>query len=116
VFRRVAEASLRYLGVSAGAASAKAEGSRAVSDPVTSTSRNAGGAQATPVMAMSLGPGEVRVPDAMGLGARDAMRAVTSAGLLPEIEGSGTLVRQTPQPGAAAPKGGVVHLVFEPPS
>jgi cell division protein FtsI (penicillin-binding protein 3) len=116
VFRRVAEASLRYLGISAGAASAKTEASRAGADPATPVSRSAAGAPATPVMAMSIGPGEVRVPDAMGLGARDAMRTVTSAGLLPEIEGSGTLVRQTPQPGAAAPKGGVVHLVFEPPS
>jgi cell division protein FtsI (penicillin-binding protein 3) len=119
VFRRVAEASLRYLGVSAGAAGAKTEAARGAGDKGLPVSRNdsvAPAAPAAPTVAMNVGPGEVRVPDAVGLGARDAMRAVTAVGLLPEIEGSGTLVRQTPQPGAAAPKGGVVHLVFEPPS
>jgi cell division protein FtsI (penicillin-binding protein 3) len=115
VFRRVAEASLRYLGVSAGQAGPKMEASRAGADAITPASRTAAAsAPVTPVM--TLGQGEVRVPDATGLGARDAMRTVTAAGLLPEMEGSGTLVRQSPQPGAAAPKGGVVHLVFEPPS
>jgi cell division protein FtsI (penicillin-binding protein 3) len=117
VFRRIGEASLRYLGVSAGVASAKTSGAQGpASSPKT------GGTPPTPtdatsaVSVMTLGQGEVRVPDAVGLGAHDALRLVTSAGLLPELEGWGRLVRQTPAAGAAAPKGGVVHLVFEPPS
>jgi cell division protein FtsI (penicillin-binding protein 3) len=122
VFRRVAEASLRYLGVSAGVSSKTPPGSSdprasgspggAVSDSLADTKT----AFATQVSVMTLGQGEVRVPDAAGLGARDALRLFTSAGLMPEIEGSGRLVRQAPAAGAATPKGGVVHLVFEPPS
>jgi cell division protein FtsI (penicillin-binding protein 3) len=112
VFRRVAEASLRYLGVSAGAE----EGAPGSVERISPSSRG-DAAGAPPVVAMmALGQGEVRVPDALGLGARDAMRLVASAGLLPEMEGSGRLVRQSPAPGAATSKGGVVHLVFEPPS
>ena len=122
VFRRVAEASLRYLGVSAGASSKlppasgnlQPSGSPAVVSPDAPV--DAKTAFAPQVSVMTLGQGEVRVPDAAGLGARDALRLFTSAGLMPEIEGSGRLVRQAPAAGAATPKGGVVHLVFEPPS
>ena len=57
------------------------------------------------VAPMALGPDEVRIPDAVGLCARDALKLMTGAGLLAEIEGSGRLVRQSPQPGAAAAKG-----------
>jgi len=62
---------------------------------------------------MALGPNEVRTPDASGLGARDALKLMVGAGLLADIEGTGRLVRQTPQPGAAAAKGSTVRLVFE---
>ncbi len=118
VFRRVAEASLRYLGVSAGASGAKAEASRApdATDATLAAARNDTAAKTQSATAASLGQGDVRVPDATGLGARDALRVVTTAGLIPEIEGSGRLVRQAPSPGAAAPKGGRIHLVFEPAS
>jgi cell division protein FtsI (penicillin-binding protein 3) len=58
----------------------------------------------------------VRVPDASGLAARDAVRAVGALGLVPEIEGTGKLVRQNPQPGSPVPKGSSVRLVFEPSS
>jgi cell division protein FtsI (penicillin-binding protein 3) len=115
VFRRVAEASLRYLGVSAGASAPVGKIAQS-SPPAPAPARDARSTGPEVATAMSLGPGEVRVPDAVGLGARDAVRTMTSAGLSPEIEGSGTLVRQSPLPGAAAPKGGVVHLVFEPSS
>ena len=62
---------------------------------------------------MTLGPNELRTPDATGLGARDALKLMAGAGLLVDIEGAGRLVRQTPQPGAAAAKGSTVRLVFE---
>jgi cell division protein FtsI (penicillin-binding protein 3) len=113
VFRRVAEASLRYLGFSAGTAAAPQPS--ATTDGAKPSGSDTANAPPALVLA-SPGQGEVRVPDARGLFARDAMRLLTSGGLLPEIEGSGRLVRQTPAAGAATPKGGVVHLVFEPPS
>lgn len=117
VFRRVAEASLRYLGVSAGVAAPDPQPApQRLPETPTPSSRSDTAGPPPSVSVTTLGQGEVRVPDALGLGARDAMHLVTSAGLLPEMEGSGRLIRQTPAPGAATPKGGVVHLVFEPPS
>ena len=61
-------------------------------------------------------PSDVRVPDAMGMGARDAVRTVGNAGLVPLVEGTGRLVKQVPSPGTPAPKGSSVRLVFEPAS
>jgi len=62
---------------------------------------------------IAVGPNQVRTPDAAGLGARDALKLMMAAGLVAEIEGSGHVVRQTPEPGAAAAKGSTVRLVFE---
>jgi cell division protein FtsI (penicillin-binding protein 3) len=118
VFRRVAEASLRYLGVAPSAAFTKAdkarqqeaEGKLAAAKPALVATYADTARDAAPI---ALGPGEIRIPDAAGLGARDALKLMTAAGLLSEIEGTGRLVRQTPPPGAAASKGSTVRLVFE---
>jgi cell division protein FtsI (penicillin-binding protein 3) len=118
VFRRVAEASLRYLGVAPSAALSKADRARAAEEESRSApSRPESVATFADVPyvpgPMALGPNEVRTPDASGLGARDALKLMVGAGLLADIEGTGRLVRQTPQPGAAAAKGSTVRLVFE---
>jgi hypothetical protein len=47
---------------------------------------------------------------------RDAIHAVSGAGFVPQIEGSGRLVRQAPLPGTPAAKGTSVRLLFEPSS
>ncbi len=117
VFRRVAEASLRYLGVAPSAALSKADRARAADEEHAALSKpNSNTSHAdvpyTPGP-MTLGPNEVRTPDATGLGARDALKLILGAGLIADIEGTGHLVRQTPQPGAAAEKGSTVRLVFE---
>ena len=62
------------------------------------------------------GIGEVRVPDATGLGAHDAVLVLTRAGLVPRLEGMGRAVRMSPAAGSAVPKGSSVRLVLEPPS
>jgi cell division protein FtsI (penicillin-binding protein 3) len=121
VFRRVAEASLRYLGVAPSQAIVKADRVRLQAEddqkpppkPVPTLSYSDVARAPSP---MSIGPNEVRVPDATGLGARDALKLMAAAGLLPEIEGSGHLARQNPQAGVAAAKGSTVRLVFEPSS
>ena len=121
VFRRVAEASLRYLGVAPSAALTKADKARqqdaddrtAAAKPATVPAYVDTSHDSAP---MALQANEVRVPDAVGLGARDALKLMTAAGLLSDIEGSGRLVRQNPQQGSAAPKGSTVRLVFEPSS
>jgi hypothetical protein len=63
-----------------------------------------------------LPPGTVRVPDATGMPAHDVLAALTKAGLVPQIEGWGRVVRQSPAGGAAAPKGSPVRVVLEPAS
>jgi cell division protein FtsI (penicillin-binding protein 3) len=121
VFRRVAEASLRYLGVAPSQALTRADrarqhaedGQAAAAGPVPPPSLVDLARATSP---MTLGPNEIRVPDATGLGARDALKLIVAAGLLPQIEGSGHLVRQAPQAGVGAVKGSTVRLVFEPSS
>ena len=134
VFRRVAEASLRYLGVPPTHSIPKIKAVTRTGDPADATLAamkidGAGGsakigslpADNTPAPgpAAPLGPpppSSVRVPDAMGMGARDAVRTVGNAGLVPLVEGTGRLVKQVPAPGTPSPKGSSVRLVFEPAS
>jgi len=137
VFRRVAEASLRYLGVPPTHTIPKIKAVTRTGDPADATLSamkidGAGGspkvdvdsakdrALAGPPPASATAgpppPASVRVPDALGLGARDAVRTVGNAGLVPLVEGTGRLVKQVPSPGTPAPKGSSVRLVFEPAS
>jgi len=117
VFRRVAESSLRYLGVTPTGATAKLD--RALKADLAQAAVPAKGAPLDTSVASqitALAGGEARVPDATGMPAHEAVRAVTQAGLLPQLEGSGRVVRQQPPAGSAAPKGSSVRLVFESPS
>lgn len=139
VFRRVAEASLRYLGVPPSGSTPKIKAVVREGDPadMTLAALKADSAadpagvnaaakpgpsaavQATVGPPMPVGPplpNAVKVPDASGMGARDAVRAVGAAGLVPIIEGSGRLMKQIPPAGSPVPKGASVRLVFESPS
>jgi hypothetical protein len=66
--------------------------------------------------AAPLAPGSVRVPDATGMAAHDVVVSLSKAGLVPQMEGWGRAVRQTPMPGSPAPKGSAVRVVLEPAS
>jgi cell division protein FtsI (penicillin-binding protein 3) len=126
VFRRVAEASLRYLGVTPFAGSAKISAVKREGDPADATLAAVRGPaspapQAQPANApasppVALAPGTVRVPDATGMPAHDVLAALAKAGLVPQIEGWGRVVRQSPAAGAAAPRGSPVRVVLEPAS
>jgi cell division protein FtsI (penicillin-binding protein 3) len=120
VFRRVAEASLRYLGVTPSASSAKIMAVKREGDPADATfamMKPPAAPSPTPTAApLSLPAGSVRVPDATGMAAHDAVVMLSKAGLVPQIEGWGRAVRQTPAPGAPAPKGSPVRVVLEPAS
>lgn len=127
VFRRVAEASLAYLGVvspsgpsnldaakqEAGRTQATAGGPRTVAKLRQPALPSSGPSDES---ADSSAPGSVRVPDATGMGAHDVVVTLARAGFVPEIEGWGLAVRQTPPPGARAAKGTQVHVVLEPAS
>jgi cell division protein FtsI (penicillin-binding protein 3) len=128
VFRRVAEASLRYLGVPPANAAPKIKAVTRTGDLADATlaAMKAEGkipsddepaaAPPSPVPVGPPPPSSVRVPDAAGLGARDAVKSIGAAGLVPLVEGTGRLVKQVPGAGSPVPKGTSVRLVFEPSS
>ncbi len=127
LFRRVAQASLSYLGVVSladpsivgaakqGPEQTEARGGVPLRPP--RAAQAAGSLPASPVEPTGLtSPGSVRVPDATGMAAHDVVMALTNAGLVPQIEGWGRAVRQIPAPGTGVVKGSAVHVVFEPAS
>jgi cell division protein FtsI (penicillin-binding protein 3) len=141
VFRRVAEASLRYLGVTPSAGAAKIAALRRQGDPADATLANMkpppspaplsalavqapaaasgplpSGPPPPPPALAAQAPGAVHVPDTTGMAVRDAVTAITKAGLLPQIEGWGRAVRQAPAAGSSTAKGSTVRVVLEPAS
>jgi cell division protein FtsI (penicillin-binding protein 3) len=127
VFRRIAEFSLRYLGV-------KPEGSGDVS--LANVGRDAAAAAAgsaapassaapwrtvappaspdLPVIPVNDGP-SASLPAFVGMPARDALRTAYALGVAPSLLGSGVVARQEPSPGTVVPRGTVVRLFLEPP-
>src|SRR6202035_4071517 len=122
VFRRVAESTLRYLGVTPSASTTNLSTVRRdgdLADAALSMGKppTAPGSAPPPAPAPTqMAPGSVRVPDATGMPAHDVVVALTKAGLVPRIEGWGRAVRQEPAAGAAAAKGAFVRVVLEPAS
>jgi cell division protein FtsI (penicillin-binding protein 3) len=125
VFRRVSEASLRYLGVTPSSSPAKIGSVKRDGDPADAMLAMMKAPRPPPLPAAPsppsppqapLPPGGVRVPDATGMPAHDALVALSKAGFVPQIEGWGRAVRQSPAPGTAAPRGSAVRVVFEPAS
>jgi cell division protein FtsI (penicillin-binding protein 3) len=120
VFRRVAEASLRYLGVTPSMTSAKLPPPK--QDEAASPAPRVARAAAVPPptntadVLPSASPGNVSVPDATGLPAHEVVAALARAGLVPQFEGSGRAVRQNPAAGSPVPKGSAVRVILEPPS
>jgi cell division protein FtsI (penicillin-binding protein 3) len=109
IFKRIAEEALRHLGVP-----------RTVNPPpallvsrdpvnVVLPSRPAGPPAPVSVIAAAAsdGPADAVVPDLLGLGARDALRALTRAGLTGHchLRGDGVVVDQDPAPGTAVDLG-----------
>jgi cell division protein FtsI (penicillin-binding protein 3) len=127
VFRRVAEFALRYMGVKpegsgdvsladvGRAASAAASGSApAASAPVPWRTVAPPVSPELPVIPVNDGP-SARLPDFVGMPARDALRTAVALGVAPSVLGSGVVARQEPVAGATVPRGTVVRLFLEPP-
>jgi cell division protein FtsI (penicillin-binding protein 3) len=130
VFRRVAESSLRYLGVGGSQSHGKlaqvrrdgdvADTTIASMKPLPTSEGAAESSSSSPLAASGfvaqssfVGPAGQRVPDVAGLGMRDAVRVITTSGFSPQLEGWGRLVRQMPAPGTSLAKGATVRLIFE---
>jgi cell division protein FtsI (penicillin-binding protein 3) len=127
VFRRVAEMSLRYLGVRPkGTKSMKLSevAEYAKGDDPADVAYQALGRGPAPAPAKAeaqpSGPigqrGSTKVPELLGLPMRAAVRGAIEAGLEPVVTGSGRVIRCEPAAGANVPRGSKLTLVFEPQS
>jgi cell division protein FtsI (penicillin-binding protein 3) len=110
IFQRIAEASLRYIGVAPDVNAvppvlvARREEPAA---PILATVTPAG----PPVPRLIVDEGTV--PDVRGMGAREALRALVKVGLNARISGNGIVVSQVPSPGDHLEAGGLCRLVLE---
>ena len=110
IFQRIAEATLRYLGVAPTVDPAP---------PVVVARNHPGGSFSTaspdPVAIVSVvhdGPPGT-IPDLRGMSARDAMRKLVRLGLSGHVTGDGFVVFQEPAAGASIQEGEVCRLVLE---
>jgi cell division protein FtsI (penicillin-binding protein 3) len=122
IFRRIAEAAMRHLGVPANVNPSLPIVVARHSDGGTALTRsNAATTAATTTMpaivpiasssASSQSTG--LVPDLRGMSARDAVRTLAQLGLTARIHGKGTVVDQTPAPGTALERGVTCTLVLD---
>jgi hypothetical protein len=116
VFKRIAEATLRYLGVPPDVnpddpilVTRQADATALVDDgdarePIVSVvaARAAAGAEGQPAV----------VPDLRGLSAREAVRTLVKIGLNARASGDGFVVSQTPAPGAVLDPGTTCQIVL----
>ncbi|HSL23012.1 MAG TPA: penicillin-binding protein [Vicinamibacterales bacterium] len=111
VFKRVAEAALRHLGVPP---------TTNPLPPVLVARRADGDLEAVPrpARAAAILDAGVHVardglmPDLRGLGAREAMRISARLGLVAELRGSGVVAEQSPAPGALVERGATCRILL----
>jgi cell division protein FtsI (penicillin-binding protein 3) len=96
IFKRIAEATLRYLGVAPTIDPAPPVLVARHDDEVVESE---GPAQESPIVNVLVEAPEGTVPDVRGLSARDAMRKLAKAGLSAQMTGDGFVVSQDPAPG-----------------
>ncbi|HEX7793263.1 MAG TPA: penicillin-binding protein [Vicinamibacterales bacterium] len=96
IFKRIAEATLRYLGVAPTIDPAPPVLVARHDDEVVESE---GPAQESPIVNVLVEAPEGTVPDVRGLSARDAMRKLAKAGLSAQMTGDGYVVSQDPAPG-----------------
>jgi cell division protein FtsI (penicillin-binding protein 3) len=112
VFKRIAEAALRHLGVPPDIdAPPPVVVARREANPITPTA-----ADLTTSAIVTQAPGSDQTslfPDLRGLSARDALRALARLGVTARIEGRGIVVDQVPAPGSPLERVATCTLVLE---
>ena len=103
VFSRIMERALRYLGVT-GELGSTIQIRR--DWPTLPRPRRATG--------LDISDGLTRVPNVVGLGARDAVREILARGLTPELVGTGWIFKQRPAPGTLVAPGETCRLILGP--
>jgi cell division protein FtsI (penicillin-binding protein 3) len=109
VFRRIAETTLRYMGI-APTVDAQPPVIVARRDDAADV-RNAQSDE-QPVMSLLIDGTPDAIPDLRGLSARDAMRKLVKLGLTATLSGDGSVVSQNPPPGSPIEAGAVTRLVL----
>jgi cell division protein FtsI (penicillin-binding protein 3) len=111
VFRRIAESTLRYLGIGP---------SINPPPPVLIARRDSLNRapaynlpERDPVVSLVADGAAGTVPDLSGMSAREAVRTLVTLGLNPHVSGDGFVISQSPEAGAPIDGGGVCHLVLE---
>ena len=110
IFQRIAEATLRYLGVAPTVDPAPPVLVALSDHSAPFSSANPG--TATIVSVVHGGPVGT-IPDLRGMSARDAMRKLVTLGLSGHMTGDGFVVFQEPAAGAPIEEGGVCRLVLD---
>lgn len=107
VFKRIAEATVRYLGVgpNVNPASPILVARAGASAPALAT-------EPRPIVSLVSGPTGA-VPDLRGMSAREAMHALAAIGLVARLSGDGFVVSQDPPPGASIDTAVVGRLVLD---
>jgi cell division protein FtsI (penicillin-binding protein 3) len=113
VFRRVAEASLRYLGVVPPGAAKSVAVSTDRPAATYATARKADELPLDTPLPMQPGVEAIHVPDVTGLGAREAVRTLSDAGFVVRLLGTGRVARQSLAPGGATAKGTTITIACE---
>ncbi len=112
VFQRIAEASLRHLGVPPNVDAPSPV--LVAADEVSGTRVRSASLRLPTLTAGNQPPGAAgRMPDLQGLSARSAFGVVTQIGLTAEAHGRGFVTAQTPPPGAVVARGQRVTLQFD---
>ncbi len=110
VFKRIADASLRYLGVGPTIdAPPPVMLAHREPNPVASTASAVG---PSPVVTLSGASEPPMIPDLRGQGAREAMRTLARLGLTAHISGAGVVIDQQPSPGSPLDPGTTCTLVL----
>jgi cell division protein FtsI (penicillin-binding protein 3) len=106
VFRRIAEVTLRHLGIAP-------EGRQAILKKKKAQREAVAVVDPVEVQKEELEKGESAVPDVRSLPLRQAVIALHAESLVAEVSGSGVVVSQEPAPGKAVPHGAVVRIALE---
>ena len=105
VFSRVAEAALRYLGIPRTIDPAppvlRSSPAPAVHVPPPASVRTT----AVLTSVVGLGPGQVLMPDLLGMSAREALRGLARVGLIAQLTGDGVVTDQSPPAGSLIDRG-----------
>ena len=111
IFQRIAEASLRQMGVTPTVNQPPpVMVARRSESPVTATAAALAPSVVTMPASMSDGGG---LPDLRGLSARDALRELARLGMSAKMHGAGVVVEQTPAPGSLIEAGAACTLVLD---